>query len=88
VDVVQILTDSSSPKTYWAKLKKKLSEESGVEVFRIWEQLKMPAADGKNYKTDATNTEGVFRIIMSVASPKAEPFKQWLAQVGKEQLEE
>jgi DNA-damage-inducible protein D len=88
VDVVEILTDSPSPKTYWAKLKKKLSEESGIQEFRIWEQLKMLASDGKNYKTDAANTEGVFRIIMSVSSPKAEPFKQWLAQVGKERIEE
>jgi DNA-damage-inducible protein D len=88
VDVIEILTDSPSPKTYWAKLKKKLSQESGIQEFRIWEQLKMQAADGKNYKTDAANTEGLFRIIMSVSSPKAEPFKQWLAQVGKERIEE
>ncbi len=88
VDVIEVLTDSPSPKTYWAKLKKKLSTESGSQEFRNWEQLKMTASDGKSYKTDAANTEGAFRIIMSISSPKAEPFKQWLAQVGQERIEE
>ena len=88
VDVIEVLTESPSPKTYWAKLKKKLSEESGSQEFRNWEQLKMTAADGKNYKTDAANTEGMLRIIMSISSPKAEPFKLWLAEVGYDRIQE
>ncbi len=87
VDVIWILTDSPSPKTYWAKLKKKLFVEGGQE-FRNWEQLKMTANDGKKYKTDAANTQSLFRIIQSVSSPKAEPFKLWLAQVGTEHIAE
>jgi DNA-damage-inducible protein D len=86
VDIIEILTDSPSPKTYWAKLKKKLSEESGSEVFPNLELLKMVASDGKKYKTDAVNTRGVLRILMSVSSPKAEPFKVWLAEVGNQTL--
>ncbi len=88
VDIIEILTDSPSPKTYWAKLKKKLAEESGVQVFPNSELLKMKAADGKTYKTDAANMEGVLRILMSVPSPKAEPFKLWLAEVGKQAIAE
>ena len=88
VDVIEVLTESPSPKTYWAKLKKKLSDESGSQEFRNWEQLKMTAADGKSYKTDAANMEEILRIVMSIPSPKAEPFKLWLAQVGKERIEE
>ena len=88
VDVIEVLTESPSPKTYWAKLKKKLSDESGNQEFRNWEQLKMTAADGKNYKTDAANTAEILRIVMSISSPKAEPFKLWLAQVGTERIEE
>ena len=83
IDVLEVLTDSLSSKTYWDKLK---SREFQTPPF--WEQLKMKAKDGKNRLTDCTNTEGVFRIVMSVPSPKAEPFKLWLAQVGKERLEE
>jgi DNA-damage-inducible protein D len=86
IDVIEILTDSPIPRTYWSKLKAKINKESQLNP--NWVQLKMIAADGKNYKTDAANTEGVFRIIMSVPSPKAEPFKLWLAQVGKERMEE
>jgi DNA-damage-inducible protein D len=88
VDIIEILTDSPSPKTYWAKLKKKLVEESGVQVFPNSELLKMKASDGKTYKTDAANIEGVLRILMSVPSPKAEPFKLWLAEVGKQAIVE
>ena len=88
VDVIEILTDSPSPKTYWAKLKKSLIRESGVQVFPNSELLKMKAADGKSYKTDAANMEGVLRILMSVPSPKAEPFKLWLAEVGKQAIVE
>lgn len=88
VDVIEILTDSPSPKTYWAKLKKKLVEESANQQFRIWELLKVPSSDGRKRPTDCVNTEGVLRIVMSVPSPKAEPLKLWLAQVGKERIEE
>ena len=83
IDVIEVLTDSLSSKTYWDKLK---NREFQTPPF--WEQLKMKAKDGKNRLTDCANTEGVFRIVMSVPSPKAEPFKLWLAQVGKERLEE
>ena len=83
IDVIEVLTDSPSSKTYWDKLK---SREFQTPPF--WEQLKMQAKDGKNRLTDCANTEGVFRIVMSVPSPKAEPLKLWLAQVGKERLEE
>ena len=86
VDTIEVLTDSPIPRTYWSKLKAKISKES--ELNPIWVQLKMLSSDGKNYKTDCTNTEGMLRIIMSVSSPKAEPFKLWLAQVGRERIEE
>jgi DNA-damage-inducible protein D len=86
VDVIEVLTDATQPRTYWAKLKKKIKEES--ELLPNWQQLKMKSADGKFYKTDVANTEGLLRIIMSIPSPKAEPFKLWLAQIGKERIEE
>lgn len=86
VDVVEILTESPSPRTYWSKLKAKILTESQLNP--NWVQLKMPSADGKNYKTDSTNTEGMLRIVQSIASPKAEPFKQWLAKVGFERIQE
>ena len=86
IDIIEILAETSSPSQYWTKIKKNLTAESQLQPF--WLQLKIKAADGKNYKTDCTNTEGVFRIIMSVPSPKAEPLKMWLAQVGKERIEE
>ena len=86
VDVIETLTDSPSPRTYWSKLKAKMLAESQLNP--NWVQLKMQSADGKSYKTDCTSTEGIFRIIMSVASPKAEPFKLWLAQLGKERIDE
>ena len=86
VDVIEVLTDATQPRTYWAKLKKKIKEES--ELLPNWQQLKMKSADGKFYKTDVANTEGLLRIIMSIPSPKAEPFKLWLAQIGKERIDE
>jgi DNA-damage-inducible protein D len=86
VDVVEVLTNSPIPRTYWSKIKAKILTES--ELNPNWVQLKMLSADGKNYKTDATNTEGMFRIIQSIPSPKAEPFKQWLAKVGYERVQE
>ena len=84
VDVIGFLTDSPIPRNYWTKVKKALVEESQLHPF--WMQLKLKAADGKNYSTDCANTEGVFRILMSVPSPKAEPFKLWLASLGKQAI--
>jgi DNA-damage-inducible protein D len=83
VDVIDVLTESKSPRIYWGKLK-----EREPQLLTICQQLKLTSKDGKKYKTDCANTEGVLRIVMSVPSPKAEPFKLWLAQVGREKLEE
>ncbi|MBL7814225.1 MAG: Bro-N domain-containing protein [Saprospiraceae bacterium] len=83
VDIIGVLTDSAIPRNYWSDLKRREKQLHEVCV-----QLKLPAADSKNYKTDCANTEGVLRIIMSVPSPKAEPMKLWLAQVGKERIAE
>jgi DNA-damage-inducible protein D len=83
VDIIGILTDSINPRNYWTVLKKR-----EPQLVTVCHQLKLTSADGKSYKTDCANTEGVLRIIMSVPSPKAEPFKLWLAQVGKERIEE
>jgi DNA-damage-inducible protein D len=83
VDIVGVLTDANIPRNYWSDMKRREKQlhESCV-------QLKLPATDGKNYKTDCANTEGVFRIIMSIPSPKAEPLKLWLAEQGKRTIEE
>ena len=86
VDVIEVLTNSPNPRTYWSKLKAKILGESQLNP--NWVQLKMLSSDGKNYKTDATNTEGMLRIVQSISSPKAEPFKQWLAKVGFERIQE
>jgi hypothetical protein len=88
VDVIEILSESPRPRKYWNALKTKLLSEGFNELSQNLGQLKMPSADGKNYKTDVANTEGILRIVMSVPSPKAEPFRMWLAQVGKERIEE
>lgn len=87
IDVVEILTGSTNPRRYWSDLKIKLSKE-GSELYENIVQLKMPAADGKNYKTDVADVEQLFRLIQSIPSPKAEPFKLWLASLGRERLEE
>ncbi|MDD5149898.1 MAG: Bro-N domain-containing protein [Flavobacterium sp.] len=87
IDVVQVLTDSLDPKDYWYRMKKR-EKLSGIELSTICRQLKMEAADGKKYATDCSNTEGLLRIIQSIPSPKAEPFKLWLAKVGSERLDE
>ena len=87
VDVCQLLTDSSDGRKYWNKLKQRLSAE-GSELVTKCHQLKMKAADGKMRLTDCDNTEQLFRIIQSIPSKKAEPFKMWLAKVGKERLDE
>lgn len=87
VDVIGILTDSSIPKRYWSDLKKALNKE-GSEVYEKIVHLKMIAPDGKFYKTDCFDTENLFRLIQSIPSKKAEPFKLWLAKVGHERIEE
>ena len=88
VDVVGVLTGSEKPRRYWSDLKHKLKSEGSCETYEKIVQLKMPAADGKMRMTDVANMEQLLRIIQSMPSPKAEPFKQWLAQVGKERLDE
>ncbi|MFZ5953648.1 MAG: Bro-N domain-containing protein [Candidatus Dependentiae bacterium] len=87
IDVCGILVESTDPGAYWRKLKQRLIAE-GSEVVTFCHGLKLKSSDGKKYKTDCTNTEGIFRIIQSIPSPKAEPFKQWLAKVGKERIDE
>jgi len=88
VDVVEALTNSADAKDYWYRLKKREQESSGTELSTICRQLKLASADGKYYATDCANTKDMFRIIQSIPSPKAEPFKQWLAQVGYERVQE
>ena len=89
IDVIEVLTDSPQPSRYWNELREKLQKESENEqLFANTEKLKMKSLDGKQRKTDSANTQTLLRIIMSVPSPKAEPFKQWLAQVGQERIEE
>ena len=88
VDAIETLTDSDKPRDYWYRLKKREAESSGFQLSTICRQLKLASSDGKKYTTECANTEGLFRIIMAIPSPKAEPFKLWLAQVGKEQLDE
>ena len=89
VDIVAALTGSSNPRRYWSDLKRKITEdEGGIELYDKIVQLKMIAPDGKMRVTDASDMAGIFRIIQSIPSPKAEPFKLWLAQVGKERIDE
>jgi len=91
VDVVGVLTDQPTQRgasNYWAKLKERLSDEGASQLLTNCQQLKMEAADGKKYATDVTNAEGILRVIQSIPSPKAEPFKMWLAQVGSERIDE
>jgi len=87
IDIVGILVDSEDPRNYWKVTKHRLNEE-GSEVVTKCNQLKLIAQDGKYYNTDCANTEVIFRIIQSISSPKAEPFKRWLAQVGYERIQE
>jgi len=88
VDVVSILTNSVDAKDYWYRLKKREKENSEVELSTNCRQLKLPASDGKYYTTDCANTESMFRIVQSIPSKKAEPFKRWLAKVGYERVQE
>ena len=87
VDIVAILTESPNPRNYWKVLKNRLNKE-GSQLVTSCNQLKMQSADGKYYKTDVLDTEGVLRLVQSIPSPKAEPFKLWLAKVGSERLDE
>jgi len=84
VDVVEVLTDSPNPRQYWRKMKDRDLKE--YELYPFWVQLKLASSDGKRYATDCANVKGLLRIIQSIPSPKAEPFKQWLAQVGYERM--
>lgn len=88
IDVVYALTDSKNPNDYWYRLKQRISEEEKSELSTICRKLKLTSSDGKNYLTDTANTQGILRIIQSIPSPKAEPFKRWLAQVGSERIDE
>ena len=88
VDVIYALTDSINSRDYWYRMKIRVKDEDGVELSTICRQLKLESSDGKKYETDCTNTEGMFRIIQSIPSPKAEPFKRWLAKVGYERIQE
>jgi hypothetical protein len=87
VDVIAVLTGSPNPRKYWSVLKTRLKKE-GSQLATNCSQLKLPAADGKNYMTDVADTEQLLRLIQSIPSPNAEPFKQWLAKVGYERIEE
>ena len=88
IDVVGALTDSVNPRDYWFKMKIRVKSEDGLQLSTICRQLKMKAPDGKMRETDTANVEVIFRIIQSIPSPKAEPFKKWLAKVGYERLQD
>lgn len=88
IDIVGALTDSINPRDYWYKTKIRVGDEEKAELSTICLQLKLEAPDGKLRTTDCANTEGIFRIIQSIPSPKAEPFKRWLAKVGYERIQE
>ena len=87
-DVIHALTGSENPRRYWSDLKRKLKSEGATQLYENIVQLKMKSSDGKNYKTDAATTEQLLRIIQSIPSPRAEPVKRWLAEVGRERIEE
>ena len=88
IDVIEALTDSINPRDYWFKMKIRVKLEDGFEPSTICRQLKLEAPDGKRRETDCASTEGIFRIVQSIPSPKAEPFKRWLAKVGYERVQE
>lgn len=88
IDVVAALTDSTNARDYWFKMKARVKNDDGLELSTLCRQLKLTSTDGKKYATDCSNTEGLFRIIQSIPSPKAEPFKRWLARVGYERVQE
>jgi hypothetical protein len=88
IDVIEALTDSGRPSVYWTAMKARVKNEDGFQLSTICRQLKLLALDGKMRETDCSNTENIFRIIQSIPSPKAEPFKRWLARVGYERVKE
>jgi hypothetical protein len=88
IDVIGALTDSASPPKYWDAMKRREKASSGVDLSTFCRKVALSGADGKTYRSEAINTEAAFRIIQSIPSPKAEPFKRWLARVGKERIEE
>lgn len=88
IDIIGVLTDSAKPSVYWSAMKARVNNEDGFQLSTICKQLKLEASDGKKYETDCADTEGIFRIIQSIPSPKAEPFKRWLAKVGYERVQE
>ena len=88
IDVIEILTKSNNPRRYWSDLKIKLQKEGFTQLYEIIVQLKLESADGKRYTTDCADSKNLLRIIQSIPSPKAEPFKLWLAQVGSDRLDE
>ena len=88
VDIIGALTDSDNPRNYWNVMKARELKQSAVQLYTLCVQLKLTSADGKAYKTDCVNTEAAFRIIQSIPSPRAEPFKRWLAKVGYERVQE
>jgi len=88
IDVIEVLTESNNPRRYWSDLKRKLNAEGFSQLYEIIVQLKMISSDGKKYVTDCADAKGLLRIIQSIPSPKAEPFKLWLAQVGSDRLDE
>lgn len=88
VDIIGVLTESKNPRRYWSDSKRKMKDEEGaIQLYGKIVQLKLESSDGKKYNTDTADMQGIFRIIQSIPSPKAEPFKMWLAEVGKETLE-
>jgi hypothetical protein len=88
IDIIETLTGSNNPRRYWSDLKRKLIKEGFNQLYEIIVQLKLESSDSKKYVTDCSDTEGLLRIIQSIPSPKAEPFKLWLAKVGYERIEE
>ena len=88
IDVIEVLTNSVNPRDYWFKMKIRVQTEDGFELSTICRQFKLKAIDGKMRETDIASTQTLLRIIQSIPSPKAEPFKQWLAKVGYERIEE
>ncbi|MCX6716341.1 MAG: Bro-N domain-containing protein [Candidatus Taylorbacteria bacterium] len=88
VDIISVLTESERPRKYWDDLKRKIKEEGFIQLSDKIGQLKMPSADGKLYLTDVADVETCLRIVQSIPSPKAEPFKSWLAKVGYERMKE
>lgn len=88
IDIIEALTESTDPHDYWYRMKVRVKNEENAELSTMCRRLKLPSSDGKKYETDCVNTEDAFRIVQSIPSPKAEPFKRWLAKVGYERVQE